>query len=66
MRYFRSPKQASYMLSEDVKDKVGMTFGFSLCIVLLSVVLITYFRRGLERTWKVGVLEGDKVYYCQH
>ena len=54
------------MLSKDAKDKIGMTFGFSLCIVLLSVVLIIYSRRGLERTWKVGVLEGDEVYYCQH
>jgi len=66
MRYFESPKQASYMLSEEIKDKVGMTFGFSLCIVLLSVVLITYFRRGLERTWKIRVLGGDEVCYCQH
>ena len=64
MRYFGSLKQASYMLSGEVKYKVGMIFGFGLCIGLLSVIQITYFRKGLEKTWKVGVLGDDEVYHC--
>jgi len=50
MRYLESSKQASYVLSENMKDSVGTTFSFSLYATLLQVILVAYFRRGLGRT----------------
>jgi len=41
-----------------------MTFGFSLCAVLLLVALVAYLGSGLSELRGLGLLEGGKIYHC--
>ena len=51
-----------YIIQEQ-KDRVRMTFSFSLCAAPL---LVAYFRSGLEKLSRLGLLESGKVCCCQH
>ena len=41
-----------------------MIFGFSLYTIFLQVALVAYFRRGLSKLSRLGLLEDSEVYYC--
>ena len=46
-----------------LKTVIGITFGFSLCITFLQVVLVIYLKRGLDKLSGLGLPEDSKIYH---
>jgi len=64
VEYLGSPELSNYVLSGNVKSRLKIIFGFSLCVVSLLVTQVIYFRLELGDLEGRKPPEDDKVYCC--